>query len=298
MPDAFAVGGLLLPTWRLTVLGSLLLAIWLAARAARRQGLDGSWISSVTEHSVWLGILGARSGFVLANWSAYQDAPWTALYVWQPGYLAATGLLAGAAYVLWRVWQRNRTERGPYLRALTGGFAVAALLVGGVYASMRLPMGSGVLRVGDTVPDFTLQTLDGEKVSFSSLEGQAVVLNFWATWCPPCRREMPLLDDIQRVYGSRGVTIIGVSFDEPAPVVQRYIDTVDVTYPIWVDAPGNRPDSDRTRELYARFGGIGLPTTVFIDKNGIIRARQLGELNRAVLQSQIEALLFARPSRD
>lgn len=291
MPDVFTVGPLLLPTLRVGLLLSLLLAIWAAARAAKRDGLDAPWVSSVAETSVWLGLLGARLGFVILNWSAYRDAPWTALYLWQPGYLPTAGLLTGTAYMLWRLWRRGSAERGSYLRALTSGFSVAALLFGGLFALTTLRPSPGILRAGDTVPDFTLQTLDGEAVTLSSLEGQAVVLNFWATWCPPCRREMPLLDAVQAEYGPRGVTIVGVDPDEPAATVRRYIDSVGVDYPIWVDAPGDTPGFDRTRDLYASFGGVGLPTTIFIGADGIIRGKQVGELNRGILQSQIEAML-------
>ncbi len=148
-----------------------------------------------------------------------------------------------------------------------------------------------VIMVGDRVPDFTLINLAGEPVYFSDLEGQAVVLNFWATWCPPCRREMPLLDSVQQAYAARGLTIVGVDLDEPAEVVKRYVERIGVQYPIWTDAPGNQDGFDRTRDLYTRFRGVGLPTTIFIAPDGNIRGVQVGELNRGILQSQIEAML-------
>ena len=291
MPEAIPVGPFLIPTLRASVVLSLLLAIWAAGQIGKHAGLDQRWSRGVAETSAWLGLLGARLGYVMVNWSAFKAAPWTALYVWQPGYLPATGLLVGAGYVLWRIWQRQSRERLHYLWTLGAGFAVGAVLLGAVIGAMQIRIDPRVLRAGDAVPDFTLQTLDGERVSFSTLKGRAVVLNFWATWCPPCRREMPLLDTVQKKYGDRGLTIVGVDLDEPAAMVSAYAESIGVTYPIWVDVPVSRPGFDRTREVYNRFGGVGLPTTFFIDPNGVIRDSHIGELNRAFLQNHVEAIL-------
>ena len=289
MPDAFSVGPVLIPTLRAGIIVSLLFAIWVAARISGYMNLESGLARRVAETSVWLGLIGARLGFVVTNWSAFRDTPWTALYFWQPGYLPVAGLLVGAGYALWRL--RHHELRLRYVRALGTSFALAALLIGVVVAAMQIRFDPAVLRPGDPVPNFTLQTLDGKPVTFSSLQGQAVVLNFWATWCPPCRREMPLLDTVQREYRARGVTIVGIDLDEPVDFVRAYVQSVAVTYPIWVDTTDPGPEFDQTRELYNRFGGIGLPTTFFIDAKGIIRDRYIGELNRAFLQNRIEAML-------
>ncbi len=289
MPDAFSIGPVLVPTLRASIIVALLFAIWVAARIAGYMNLESGLARRVAETSVWLGLIGARLGFVVTNWSAFRDTPWTALYFWQPGYLPVAGLLVGAGYAFWRL--RHHEPRLRYVRALGTSFALAALLVGVVVAAMQIRFDPTVLRPGDSVPNFTLQTLDGKPVTFSSLQGQAVVLNFWATWCPPCRREMPLLDEVQKKYGSRGLTIVGIDLDEPASVARAYVSSIGVTYPIWVDTPGADAGFDRTRELYNRFGGVGLPTTFFVDAKGVIRGSYIGELNRAFLQNRIEAML-------
>ena len=291
MPEGFSVGSLLIPTRPLALILSFLLAIWVSKRIAGRMGLDAQWSQGVAEGCAWSGIIGARVGFVLMTWSAFQTAPWTALYFWQPGYLPYSGLLAGAAYAVWRIWQRPVNERRSYVRVLGGGYAVGAVLAVAVFASMNMFTGFPVLRSGDRVPDFTLADLSGDTVRFSDLEGRAVVLNFWATWCPPCRREMPLLDAIQKEYGSRGLRVVGIDVGEDADVVRRYVESIGVTYPIWVDAPNGQVGTDSTQGLHARFGGVGLPTTIFVDPEGIVRDRRLGELNRAILQMQADKLL-------
>lgn len=175
-----------------------------------------------------------------------------------------------------------------------GGFGIAVLLFGLVYSSTKVELDSSLLRAGDPMPDFTLSDLNGNPARFSSLAGRVVVLNFWATWCPPCRREMPLLDDIQKEYGPRGLTIVGIDLEESPETVGRYVESVGVTYPIWLDDPA-RAGTDRTRDLYTRVGGVGLPTTLFVDRDGVIQGSQVGELSRGVLQSRIETLLS--PSR-
>ncbi len=291
LPEAFTIGPMLLPTRPMSVLLSLLIAIWVSGRIARYTGLEQGWIQGAAETSAWLGLIGARLGFVIANWSAFRDAPWTALYFWQPGYLPYTGVLLGGAYALWRLSQRHLGERMVYLRALGGGFAMGTLFLGGVLVSMGLLVSPNILRIGDKVPDFTLQTLNGEKVSFSNLEGRGVVINFWATWCPPCRREMPLLDAVQEKYGSRGLSIVGIDLHEPPAAVRKYVESIGVKFPIWVDAPQSRSGFDRTSELFNRFGGVGLPTTFFIYRNGTIQSVHIGELNRATLQNRAEEIL-------
>lgn len=290
MPEVLSVGGLLIPTLRVSLLLSLLFAPWLVGRFATRRSLEADWTVKVAENAVWLGLLGARLGFVTANWSAYRRTPWTILYVWQGGFTPLAGVVVGAAFVIWRLQRRQPQAWGRYLQALIGGFGVAALLFGLVYASTRLDLGSSLVRTGDPMPDFTLSDLNGKPARLASLAGQVVVLNFWATRCPPCRREMPLLDAIQKEYGPQGVTVVGIDLEESPETVRTFIESVGVQYPIWLDDPvQNAPD--RTRDVYTKIGGVGLPTTVFIDRDGIVQSSQVGELSRGVLQNRIRSLL-------
>ena len=291
MPDGFSIGPLLIPTRPLAVILSLLLAVWVSKRLAGRLDLDTQWSQRVAEGCAWSGIIGARLGFVLMAWSAFRSAPWTAFYFWQSGYLPYSGLLFGTAYALWRIWKRPVNERRSYVRVLGGGYAVGAVLAVAVLGTMNMFTGPQVLRAGDQVPDFTLVNLSGDVVRFSDLAGRAVVLNFWATWCPPCRREMPLLDEIHKEYESRGLSVVGIDVGEDRGAVRRYVESIGVAYPIWVDVPNRQRGIGSTQSIHVRFGGVGLPTTIFIDPAGIVRNRHLGELNRGFLQTQAEALL-------
>ena len=185
----------------------------------------------------------------------------------------------------------------------------AALYTGAMLAASAAPAQDAAqdlaaLRQGDLrklvlheapqpVPDTAFEGEDGAEMTLRDLAGEVVVLNFWATWCPPCRREMPLLDAVQREYGPEGVTIVGIDLEEAPEVVRAYVESVGVGYPIWLDDP-SRNAPDRTRGVYTKLGGVGLPTTVFIGRDGVIRGSQVGELSRGVLQNRVESLL-ARP---
>lgn len=101
MPDAIALGPLLIPVLRAATVLALLIAPWWASRRAQADGLDGAWFNSVATNAGWIGLIGARVGFVLANLEAYRPEPLAALYVWQAGYLPWAGVLVGPRRGAW-----------------------------------------------------------------------------------------------------------------------------------------------------------------------------------------------------
>lgn len=290
MPDAIAIGPLVVPVLRLGAVLALALGVWVAHRMARRRDLDAGRVARTAEVSVYAFLVGARLGFVGANWSAFADAPWTALYVWQPGYLPVAGAAAALLTVAIRIARLSPRLRRYDAGALGIGVLTAVVAYAGVVGVARLDLHPGTVRVGDPVPAFSLRDLDGREVGFEDVRGRAVVLNFWATWCPPCRREMPAFDAVHRAYPEDEVAVIGVAVGESPAVVERFLAQTPVDYPIWVDAPRGA-DTDRTDELHRRFGGVGMPTTVFIDPSGVVRKIRVGELNRAVIENEVRDLL-------
>lgn len=120
---------------------------------------------------------------------------------------------------------------------------------------------------GQLPPAFTLPDLSGSDVSLSDFEGKVVVLDLWATWCPPCRQEIPFLVSLYEEFKDQGLVVVGVGLDQGgAPTLIPYVDENGITYPILV---GNR-------EVQAEYGVTGIPTTFLIGRNGRIAAKHVG----------------------
>ena len=141
--------------------------------------------------------------------------------------------------------------------------------------------------VGHPAPDFALQTAVGQTVTLSEItnqsggSGRPVVLNFWASWCAPCRVEMPSLQQASVIYNGR-VAFIGINQGEDFATITDFGNEYRVTYPLLMD-----PDNQVNRLYEVN----SLPTTVFIDQNGIVREVVIGILSEAVLQDRVESML-------
>jgi peroxiredoxin len=124
-------------------------------------------------------------------------------------------------------------------------------------------------------PDFTLQTLDGETVSLSDLRGQMVLINFWATWCGPCKLEMPI---IQARYNDRELVVLAINFNENAERVQMFVDDLELTFPILLDPGGSIQELYRVR---------GYPTSYFVDADGVIRILHIGDMTEETIDQYL-----------
>jgi thiol-disulfide isomerase/thioredoxin len=131
---------------------------------------------------------------------------------------------------------------------------------------------------GKTVPDFTLRSIDGGEVKLADLKGTPVVINFWATWCPPCQGEMPLLDSTARRLNGK-VVFLAIDYDEKAGDVEAYAATNGLSLPILLD-PGGK--------VAERFYVFNFPTTFFIDSEGVLRAQHIGQLDAPLLDQYLE----------
>jgi cytochrome c biogenesis protein CcmG, thiol:disulfide interchange protein DsbE len=135
--------------------------------------------------------------------------------------------------------------------------------------------------VGYLAPDFTLENLLGQAHTLSDYRGQPVVLNFWATWCPPCRVEMPYFDRAQMKYNGRS-TILGVNQGEFSSTVRDFQARQPVRYPLLLDS---------NNDVSLRYNVNSLPTTIFIDADGVVQEVIIGIISQAVLEARIESLL-------
>lgn len=153
---------------------------------------------------------------------------------------------------------------------------VLALLAYGIAAKSDKPLGEG------PAPDFTLTLFDGGELTLSELRGQVVVINVWASWCPPCRDEARVLEQAWRTYGERGVTFVGVDYKDTEPAARAFIEEFGITYP-------NGPDlGSRIAQAYSL---QGVPETFFVTPRGEIAEVFVGPLSKARLTAILERML-------
>jgi thiol-disulfide isomerase/thioredoxin len=179
----------------------------------------------------------------------------------------------GALRAAWHSPWRGRIEN-----------ALLTVLV--VFAAWRLlPQLGAWIGIGPVVgsaPEVVIQTLDGESLDLRQLRGEVVVVNFWASWCAPCRWEMPALQNLHEAFGSKGLTVLGVSIDARPSDAVEYATEKGISYPIAV--------ADAT--VRAAFGGLrGVPTTFLIDREGVIRHRVFGFFAPPALSTAVRRLL-------
>jgi cytochrome c biogenesis protein CcmG/thiol:disulfide interchange protein DsbE len=156
------------------------------------------------------------------------------------------------------------------------------LLVWGMLNKQPITGLSGVTMVNRAAPGFTLTTFNGNTISLQDLRGKPVVINFWASWCPPCRIEAPLLERTWRAYKDQGLIFIGVNIQDREVDALNYLREFDITYP-------NGPDP--IGEISIDFGVSGLPVTFFISGKGEVVRRWVGAIEKSVLISAIEEIM-------
>jgi cytochrome c biogenesis protein CcmG/thiol:disulfide interchange protein DsbE len=132
-------------------------------------------------------------------------------------------------------------------------------------------------------PNFSLQTQNGKVIELSKLKGKVVLVNFWATWCPPCRAEIPDFIEVYNTYKSKGFEIVGIALDEDGwSKVAPYIEEVKINYLVVLGSA----------KVVQQYGGIeAIPTTFIVDKNGYIAGTQVGLLSKETLEQKLKSLL-------
>ncbi|MBX5493230.1 MAG: TlpA family protein disulfide reductase [Chloroflexi bacterium] len=178
---------------------------------------------------------------------------------------------------------------------------VAALVVAGaaylVWARLTAPPGGitwGPLdsvvaarssdRLARPAPPFVLPTPDGGTLALEDLRGHVVLLNFWATWCEPCRAEMADLDRLAREWGPQGVRVVGINVGENPEQVRRFAAELGLQFPLVIDSEGT---------VYPAYGVMGLPTSFLVDADGLIRDVRLGVITPEYLANRVRPLLAA-----
>jgi thiol-disulfide isomerase/thioredoxin len=242
---------------------------WAVARKVARMSADAPYKAAggVLLDAAFWGFLAARLGYIALWWHEYSAAPMSMIAISDGGFTWWVGIPVAAAFVWWRT-RSPKALRGPALAGIIGGIAVWAV-ANGVLSVM--------LRSAPPLPDLQLMTLDGRPVSLASYAGRPVVLNLWATWCPPCRREMPAFQQAQS--GFPDVAFVLVNQGETADQAQRFLESEGLDLSdVLLD-----PDSVSMQALQSR----GLPTTVFFDAQGRQVDTHLGEITMPSLKDKI-----------
>jgi thiol-disulfide isomerase/thioredoxin len=166
---------------------------------------------------------------------------------------------------------------------------VAVVIAGMLYFGFHTVRHSGSSHIAKSTPapDFTLESLDGKNMTLSDLRGKAVVLNFWATWCGPCKIETPWLVELQNQYGREGLQIVGVEAgDDSKEDIAKFVKDMGINYPILI---GKEAVGDA-------YGGIpALPETFFIGRDGKIVDKSMGLHGRAEIEDSIKMALNTEP---
>lgn len=266
---ALSVGPLALPTQIVIAVVCVLIAAAVGHWVGRRQRVS---LGTTLLDMGMAGVVAARIAFVLLWFDDYVREPLTILDLRDGGFTAWAGLLAAGLVALWQAWRR------PALRKpLTLGLLAGAL--GWITAPGALRFG-----VDPSLADLeavALVTPQGHPASLAALAaGKPVVVNLWATWCPPCRREMPVLASAQRQTAD--TTFVFANQGEDALTTEQYL--VDESLRL------DHVVLDRDKDLGRRYGSMALPITLFYDARGRLVETHLGSLSTASLASKLARL--------
>jgi len=273
--DAINIGPLSLPIPLLAIFGAVMESTYIARRLGRASGVE-------TEPTLWFvilfALLVARAAYVANYAELYFAAPLGIIDIRDGGFSAPVGIATMLATGSWFVWRRS-AMRKPLLGAIVAGGLV--LLLGA--AITLAPRGEPA-----PIPALTLRGLDGRPVELASLAGKPVVINLWASWCPPCRREMPVLRQAQLSHPE--ITFVFANQGETADAVRRYMAAEHIALENML--------LDARSQLGTVSGSRALPTTLFYDAKGVLVERRLGELSAATLAERLKSYGTAASAKE
>lgn len=217
-----------------------------------------------------LGFLGARVGFVLLYLEDYLEHPLSILDIRDGGFSLPAGLVVAIGAGIFHAWRRAalRAPLGIAFAAGAGTWAATAGLIGVMYASQT------------NLPALTLTALNGEEVSLKQFEGRPMVINLWATWCPPCRREMPVLAEAQQ--SERDTAFIFINQGERAHTINQYLEEEQLAL--------DNILLDKRSNAMRHLGANGLPSTYFFNADGELTDTHFGALSSASLKSNLRSI--------
>lgn len=267
--DAITLGPLFIPLDRLIVVIALVVLFVVGYWLERRHkllGAAGLWVT------LGAGLAVGRGVYVAQYWGVYQAAPLETLYLWQGGYHVWSSLVAAVAVGTgWSLWRKQ-----PATVYLAPVLSAAAVWWG---LSLALSLGQAA-EPERGLPDVLVSDLNGEGFSVADLRGRPTVINLWATWCGPCRREMPTFQRAEAEWPT--VRFVYANQGEDASTVIRFLEEEALRLDTVI--------LDRTASLMDAFDTRGMPTTVFFDAAGRQVAEHAGEVSAGRLQQYLSEL--------
>lgn len=259
--SAVAIGPFVFDTGRLAAVVALLVFSVAAGFMARgRRGLE-AW--AFWAMLGWL--IGARIGFVVQNWVDFAPQPLDALRVWQGGFNARTGWFAGGVVLAVAVLRGQHHVLRPLI--------IAAAMTGLVHQAAV----SALPRPAMTLPTMQLMAMDGSAVQIAGRD-KVVVLNLWATWCPPCRREMPMMTELAAELPE--IDFLFANQGESADRISDFLTNESLPFSGMLRDPSSH--------LMGRLRAVGMPTTLVFDARGTLTGSHTGEISRAALRALID----------
>ncbi|MEB0028764.1 redoxin family protein [Pseudomonas sp. MH9.2] len=269
---SFSIGPFALAMNHVLLIAALGLATLVGWRVAKRGGINPE---SALFSLFVLGLLVARLGFVIAYWPQFREELWQIVDIRDGGFLIWPGVLAVILGGLWRGWRQHALRR-PLGLGLSSGLLFWLLAT----------MGLNIYQESARLPQLTLRNAAGESVQLADYTGKPLVINLWATWCPPCRREMPVL---QKAQAEReDVVFLFVNQAESQQTVTGFIADQGLHLRnVLFDGSG---------KLAQSVGSMALPTTIFYTADGRLRGSHLGELSNASLARYLDNVDSDAPS--
>lgn len=261
---AITIGPLMLATDRLAaVVGILVFTIVSSVLATRKDPRLGGWATGV----VLIGLVSARLGHVIEHLASFAETPLRIFAFWQGGFSPVWAILPVLVFTLLRL----RTQESRL-------WSVVPLALGLLIWTMALQLAQ--VSVGQPPPAVTLEQLNGPPVDLAAGSGKPRVVNIWATWCPPCRREMPVL---AAAAGARPeLEFLFVNMGEGAQTIEGYLSAEALSLShVLLDPHG---------AVARHYGTVGIPVTLFIGADGRLRNMHMGEVSPELLDGYLDAL--------
>lgn len=261
------LGPLSLPLAQLLLISAFVIALIVGAIAGRKEGVP---IAGTLSDIFLVSLVASRIGFVIQYFEFYQENLWGVIDIRDGGFHVIAGLLGALALTAWKLWRHPKIRR-PLAIAVTSGLLTwgsISLLVGLMESSSR------------GVPEATFTRLDGTPVALTEVAGnKPMVVNLWASWCPPCIREMPVLEKAQQ--NNPGVTFVFVNQGEQPETITHFMGEHKLSL--------QNVLTDTSASLGRKTGSQALPTTLFYDANGQQVNAHLGELSQASLAHNLRS---------